>query len=386
MTKRKRTLIIVAAIGLALFVALQVFLSFWLTGAVQNMAPPIVRKQFGIDLSIRRTSFNLLTGTVSLSGVRAGNPAGFPGPDMVTLERGSVNLSLWGFLRRVTRIEDARLSGLDVTVIRNAAGDINLGKVADASSPASAGGGAPATPSPPSLTAAEKAAVSPAAAVSPRVRIENMNVMGRINYLDQKAGDPPAAVGYDVRLKVRGLATYGNAKMPWGTLDLRGHLASDTNSMVTRITGRVAPLTDPDRPSFDAAGEIESIDVRTITALAGKQDFECDPFAIKLNLVCRDGKFDDRKSLITVCMKDVKLHGKLAKSGIKKVSSLTVPIPLGGTLKEPKILWDQAIMAAVMHSLGSGLDSLLKGSGGETNKAGGLSGMLGDLLRGKPKK
>ena len=355
----KRRLLLGSILAFAAFYAgLHLYLKHQLNMAVEREIVAAARDRLGVEVRVRGTGLSILRGMASLSSVAMANPPGFPEPDIASLDRCTVNVSLLAFLtRRTTVITDARFRNLRVTISRNTAGDVNFDKLVQASN-------APrATPTAPAPTAAPEnaAPASGGPALPAETIIRRLDMPLHLEYVDHTVAPEPFRLALDFVVEARNVSNFGPTNGPWGDIAIKGSLASDPKAMVTVLSGHIAPLSDSEKPSFDLTGSISAVDPRLFQPLMSGTRFECDPFAISVNLTCRDGVYDATKSSLALNLKNVSIGGKPGRKGKRSVTvdSVSLPVPVGGTVDKPVLQLEQALFPLLLQGLNGGLGALL---------------------------
>jgi hypothetical protein len=166
---------------------------------------------------------------------------------------------------------------------------------------------------------------------------------------------------------------------------IHAHLADDPGAFVTDLSGQIAPVADPERPTFEMKGTVARIDLARVAALAGEAGVEAGAADASLRVLCRQGVFVP-PSAVVVTLKKVSVRGALAKQtrGVQIPPELVITVPLEGTLAEPEADIEGAVIRSVLDALSRDPSALLRSlkvddkTGREIEK--GLKS-LGDLFR-----
>jgi hypothetical protein len=136
---------------------------------------------------------------------------------------------------------------------------------------------------------------------------------------------------------------------------------------VTDLDLQLAPVTDPQSPSFDLTGRILEIDPRIMQEAYSRLGIRSAPFGFDPQLHCRDGVFE--QSRVALNLNSIKLEDKLADrlGGMGSIQSLRFVVPVEGTLQSPEIDVQGSLLSAMGGNAQSLLDSLLKGAADEIN-------------------
>jgi uncharacterized protein involved in outer membrane biogenesis len=358
--RRGRKVLLAVAIVLILLVGgLHFFLKNKLNSAIRTFVVPKAEQSLGVSVAVGDASINLFGGGLRVGQVNVGNPPGFAEPSLLSLDRLYVDLALLDLLKGTIRLSDAELDGTHLVIVRNKDGRVNTQEVQKrvAAIPSAATNG--------EETATGPAAAPPAVplpAEPKKVMIDRIAIDLLLEYIDHGLSDKPVRI--PLRLSVQGgnLSTTAKSSADWGTLSIRGHLDGDPKAYVTELSGRLAPLEDPKKASFDLAGNIAAIDLRESGLLKADSEFQGDTAAIEARLVCRDGAFDPKQSSLRIVVKNPKLSGKLAKKarGIPIPPELSVSGPVAGTLDKPEFDFQAALIRTVLENLSGSLGTLLE--------------------------
>ncbi|NQU40190.1 MAG: AsmA family protein [Lentisphaerae bacterium] len=132
------------------------------------------------EVSLRDIDLNLFRGYVELEGLRVGQPPGFEGDDLLSLRHAHVKIAVRSLLHPPIVINDVRVEGLAMHIIKNSDGVMNVQKLAT-------------TPSQPKEEKpdTEKPAAPPPAVALEKLVVNDLNV----RYADLSFGDKPLDVG-----------------------------------------------------------------------------------------------------------------------------------------------------------------------------------------------
>jgi hypothetical protein len=179
-----------------------------------------------------------------------------------------------------------------------------------------------------------------------------------MRYLDMRYESLDLAL--ELKLNGRGLSTQRDPEAPWGAVTLNGSLGNDRSRFVTDLDLQLAPVTDPEAPSFDLTGRVMEIDPRLMEEAYSRLGIRSAPFGFDPRLHCREGAFE--RSRVVLNLTDIKLEDKLARrlGGMGSIDSLKFVVPVEGTLQSPEIDVQRSLLAAIGGNTQSILDSLLK--------------------------
>lgn len=386
MRRGRKVFLVLAAVLVLLVGGLHFFLKNKLNSAIRTFVIPKAEQSLGVRVAVGGASLNLFGGSLSVSDVNVGNPPGFAEPSLLSLDRLYVDVGLLDLLKGTIRVSDAEVAGTRLVIVRRKDGQINTQQIQKNVEAAAAGTTATTNAA---GTAPEQAGtpVVPLPAEPKRVMIDRLAIDILLEYIDHGLSDKPVRI--PLRLSVQGgnLSTTARPPAEWGTLSIRGHLDGNPKAYVTELNGRLAPLEDPKKASFDLTGNIAAIDLRESGLLKSDSEFQGDTAAIEARLVCRDGAFDPKQSSLRIVVRNPKLSGKLAKKakGIPIPPELSVSGPVGGTLDKPEFDFQAALIRTVLENLSGSLGTLLESATKKEPKAKGevdkAVKALGELLK-----
>lgn len=374
------------ALGAVALLGLHLFLRFGLTQAMNETVLPRIKSDYGLDVAVGGLSLNLPAGTLSLKDVQIRNPEGFVLENLATVGRVEVKLDLLSLLGQdPIVVKNVDVERLRINLVRNEHGEFNVLALRETLSPPAAakGKGVQVPPQAPSREA--KPGGRPTAPAPqpetrevgplPEVLLENLAFRAKLHYLDFKLNNLDLTL--DLALTGENLSTLRGADAPWGALLLWGSVGSERSRFVTDLRAKVAPLLDPQNPSFDLKGKVMEIDPRILGKVFEKLGIRSDPFGIEPEIHCRDGAFKD--SFLRLELKQVELGGKVSKhlGGPATIGTLRVSVPLGGTLQSPRFDVQEALASAVADNAHEVVSSLL--SGVVAQKAGVTNGVSSNL-------
>jgi hypothetical protein len=329
-------------------VALHMVLERHLGELLNKYFVPVAEEKLKVDVNIDDAGINLLGGSLNVNGITVGNPDGFSEPAILTLDNLVIQMNLPSLLRGgLVHISGAEVTDAVLTIVRQDKRPVNLKVVADRLSPAEP---AAARPEAPPEGKQEKTG-EVAASGFPKATVDRLLLNTRVRYVDHAiAPKKPVDFTLDLVTTVDNLATFEEYAGDWGDIRIEGSLSGNTNLCVTDLRGRLGPMADPVKSSFDLSGDIASVDIDLIQPYLALGEFTCSSLSLELKMRCRDGEFDSRESHIDIKMKNVVPTGKFAKTlppGFNVIPSVSVPIPLGGTVSEPELNFTYAFLKTV---------------------------------------
>ncbi len=358
-----KVIIAVFALGLIILVLLHVFLQFGLTKVMREVVLPRVKMETGIDARVEGLSINVVQGRLYLKGVAVRNPEGFMLENLAFVEQVNVELDIPSLLKKkLVRVKNITVDKALVNVIRNKDGKLNIEMLQEGlpASPSGEGG----EPVPESRKPREQPSDgTPAAEPSkplPEVLVDALDCRTRVRYLDFKQDQLDIAL--DLSLIGSNLGTQRDPAAEWGKLALIGSLGDDNTSFVTDLKVDVAPIVDLQSLSFDLNGRIMEINPKIMEDIYDKLGIRSAPFGLDPQLHCRSNRFED--SSISLNLRNVQMEEKLSRKlgGMGSIASLRFPVPVEGTLQDPQVNVQQALLQALGGNAKSLLNAFLKGA------------------------
>jgi hypothetical protein len=340
---------------------------------MREVVLPRIRQETGIDVQVGRLSINAAGGRLFLKKVSIRNPEGFALENLVSADRIEVVVDIASLFRqKPLRVKKIELKNAVLNVVRNPDGELNF-NVLQERLPTPPEKTVPGGQPPPETGAREPQTGPPAhRSVEPKplpeVLVETLQCGVKLRYMDMKY----ASLDLTLVLKVegQGLSTQRDPETPWGHVALNGSLGEDRTRLVTDLDLQLAPVTDPESPSFDLTGRIMEIDPRIMQEAYSRLGIRSAPFGLDPQLHCRAGGFE--QSRIALNLTDIKLEDKLAKrlGGMGSIESLRFVVPVEGTLQSPRIDVQGSLLSAMGGNTQSLLDALLKDAAAEVDPEG----------------
>ena len=399
----RKIVLIVVILCVILMAGIQIFLAYGLTDSLRKWVLPAIKTKYNADVSVGRVSVNLLGGSLNVNGIKVTNPPGFDEPLMLLVERCGLKVGLPALFKAGSAdIQKAVLKGVVLTVTRNKDGALNLDQVLSAMQAQK--NTAPGGEIPPQTDASSAAKQR----TFPNIIIKKMEMITRFNYLDWQVGQP-FKLGIEINLLLSNIANYGFDDSLSGVINLRGNILGNEGKCAFDLNGRISPVTDPLLVSFDLAGSMQTIDLKTFKELTEKIGLQEGKASGTITLVCRKGQFDPEKSALRFKFSDiVPTKEKAQKMGnIPMPATLNMIIPVSGPLANPQINFAEAFLKSMTSE--DTVNSILKGlmdqkqpkTDGAVNEGGkaveseskepakkisDAKSFLGDILGGKDKK
>jgi hypothetical protein len=357
-------LVIAALLG----AGLQLFLTKGLTTALNQGVFPAVKGMYGLEMSITNASVNLLKGTAELEGFSVRNLKGYEEPYLLTFDTCRLEVDMLSLLKRdPVIIKRAETQGAVLVVERNQAQQFNVKELADALKPVESKE-APVPPKKPAPQPAPAPQPEPPAEPAPQpakpipVHIRRIAVDALVKCVNLEwVGN----IDLNLRLTGSDLFTVPAEGQPNSLLVLRGSAAHQKDSFATDLNAILEPLTDLEKPSFNATGSILDIDADFLGELLRKNDMESRSFSIKPSIICARGQL--KGSRIDLVLNDLQIYGAA-------IGDTTLKLPLYGTLQRPVLDITGALQSlfseqSVKIGKAIGMRELQKQLGAGTNAA-----------------
>ena len=343
-------------------------------------------RQAGAPVKAASFAVSLWRGAAELRGLSVANREGFGDSKLFTLAQGRVAVRYLPLFRKRVCFDDVTLRDAELTIVRAADGQVNVKR------PGGNGGGRPEEA--PGGEAPTNAPPSPPleggpAGKLPAVAVERLRGNLNVHFVDQAAAAAgnPAEILLQLTVGADNLATYGNAanEAAWGALTVDGSLQSGDKKAPIHLTGRIAPVLDPQAMTFTMNGTVEGLDPDMMKPLMGGKDIGVRGEAerVEIALVCNGGRFDEANSKLTVTLKNV-------KAGNRTVPSMKLDIPVHGKVDKPKLRMEQALIGAMNQLMAAPEEAPANADGTKKHhhKSGDMTDALtkglNALLQGKP--
>ncbi len=379
-----KVLTAIMALGLVILLGLHLFLQYGLTKAMRDVVLPRIKAETGVDVRVGRLSINLPNGILYLNDVVVKNPEGFLLENLASIDRVRLEVDLYSLLKqKPVLVKNVEVENALLNVVRNKDGEVNLDQL-QASHPSPTGPPpsvqetvpAPVEKPAPTRPAesrplqtreqpVQKKGPAPAQPVEtkplPEVLIEGLACNARVRYLDFRLDQ--LDVNLDLGISASNLSTQRDPSLPWSDIAVIGSLGDDRTRFITDLKIRMAPLVDFTAPSFDLTGKVMEIDPRIMEEAYSKLGIRSAPFGLDPVLHCREGWFEN--SAVALNLRDIELEDKLSDriGGMASIGSLRFVVPVEGSLQEP----DVDVQSALLDAIGGGnvqslLNAFLKGA------------------------
>jgi len=361
--KKKKIIIGALMLLVAILIGLHIFIGYRLTSSLRKRVLPVLKERFNLDVRVNRVGVNLFTGVLRINGMRISNPPGFIEPDLISLRRLGVNVSLLALFKdRTIEVEKGIVNDAVLIVIRNKNGKVNTREIIGALEQAV--NVPPSTVSPAkdrdnaAGTAAEEKKV-------PNTKINKARITAVVHYIDYSLSEDPFKLGVELDIRLRDVSNYGSDDVLSGMVNLRGNILADERKRAFTFKGRVAPVVDPERMSFVVTGSMQAVELDVFKVFVEKYGIKDGSVSGTVNLLCHKGVFDSDKSTIKLTFNNVLIGQKLVNiENIGTLESFTIVVPVGGTLGKPEIDIDGAVMQTLLNEelLGAVLKDVLEAS------------------------
>lgn len=363
--KIKIALLVITALIILTPLLVQVILQKQLKTILNTTVVPQAEEMLKVDINLGHASVNMFGGSLDIAGFTMGNPDSFEEPTFVSVDRCTLDLGVMSALRGIINLKEVTLQNGKITIIRNKQNQINAQEISNSIPGTEEADKDPELPKEPGIP--EK--TTPLEL--PKAVLGELLFDAVLQYIDHNLGEDVFNIAVGIKVSAHNITTIGDKNSEWGTINISGNLVGKPDVFVTDIKSKIAPITDPMKPSFETRGTIMSIDLTTngMGQVAQDLDIQCDSAEISINIVCVDGFFQKDKTIINLKLHNVAPAGKLAKKlkGMPAIPVLTVPVRIGGTFAQPKPdNLPKAIMEALLANFGANANAIMDIVGKQT--------------------
>lgn len=355
----KLFLILVAVLA-ALLLSVQVLINRRLAPAMQKALPEISR-QAGFDIGIDDVSLNLFMGCANADGLDIRIPDSTAIPPVLSIKRTSVDLGWTRLFQKIIYISDISVEKAVFTVVRTSDGSIRLPALTSLGSTTEMTNPPPIEVSQEPTTNLELPGAVPTARL-PKIALKQARISTSAVYEDRSVKDTaPLRVVLDLTLSAEDLYTYGDLpSADWGEIRLLGRSTSHPGTLNTDIFIRTAPVMNPATASFTVDGNVLNINLKDLGDLLKELEVTSESADMALQLSIIEGVFQEGSS-VTLTLRHAELAGKLKEKHKRVVlpETLTLEIPIKGTLESPQINVPQAVTHSVLKLLADNPEYIL---------------------------
>ncbi len=324
------------------------FLSKGLKPAFEK-ARPMIEEKLGTTLEIDDLAVQILLGRLSVDGIRLGNPEGFnQTPHLFTLTSALNQINLADLiLKQQITIDEIRVEESNLYLIRKADGSLNLEALLANLQPAEK----PIEETPPPAEEVPPTTEEPAPPTElPPFMLERFLLTSALAFTQEREGKDPFNLGVDLKVEADGIGTVGDPAMKTGRFKITGNLSGNKELFVMNLAGKVAPLSDPTAPTFELNGQIESLEMKVLRAFSKDINLSDGMIDLRLQLAAVSGVFSDRSEMV-VHIANPKFGEGFDIPARAVPAALSVVVPVGGTVMEPKISFAEALAASIRTTL-----------------------------------
>ncbi len=340
--------------------ALNWFLSKGLKPAFDK-ARPMVEETLGVRVEIEELSVQAFLGRLNIGGLRVGNPEGFDrASDLFSLQSASNQISLMDliFKQQVT-VDEINIKESNLYLVRTSDGELNLEKLLQ------------------NLSGEEDEAEEEESETGelPPFFLDRFLLTSLLSFVQERDEKEPIRVAVEVQILADQIGTVGDPEVKNGSFRINGNLSGRKDLFVLDLSGKVAPLTDPSRPTFDLKGQIHSLEMKLFSALSRDVSLTDGMIDLRFNLSARDGAFSPESEVIML-VANPKFDEGLRIPARVAPATLRVVVPVRGSVMEPSISIREALASSIRATLmGAPTEALkaeverLKGAAGEQVQA-----------------
>lgn len=360
MKLRNKIIISVIVVIVLIITILNMVISHVLPKVIQQSVIPAAEKAAGVDIEVGKTAINVIGGSIGISSIKIGNPAGFMEPSIFSLKTLEFDIGTLALLKGMVKINKAYAEDIRITIVRNAENNINALTIKDTLAATSA-------PPPPPTVPSELPASKPAPTVSRKIKpvsclLKNMKINTFVEYIDYKLAKEPLNLAFELSMQAENIGTVELPNEEWGTLTIHGNRKDNPLSCVIHMNAKISPVTNPEKLSFDITGSISNINTRELGNLTSEMGIQSDSIDINLNIQCRNHAYLRDSSSVTLWFTNPTLTGRLANQAgnMKLPQQFPISIPFGGTVDNPDFAIQEALIKTVLGLLGNDLESAIE--------------------------
>jgi hypothetical protein len=392
MTRRRKITLSILAILVLIIVTINIILFFGMTGMAKKYLPEI-QKTTGFNIDFNRIWATLPGGTVKISGLMVNNPkeGSKNSISLLSVDHINANIGLFSLLRGIVDISSLKIENASLNIIRTRDGKFNAGGTGDKTRTGSRENGRDShgetaqeqadteTGETPGKDQASSSQSAPAKASLGKVQIDTV-----VEYTDYKAVPVNGAkIRLNLKITADNISTFGDPDRETGVFSITGSMADKPDSFVIDIKGKIAPLINSRKPTFDIDGTIANIRTEDFKELADSMGVEIGRADIDLHVRCRKGSFTREASFVNATINNLQASGKLASVGKgASLSSATLSIPLKGTIQAP----DFDPIGSILQTLTGNIDQITKALKSNKKIDKEINNFLDGILGGKKKK
>lgn len=340
---------------------------------------PKAEKSLGLRISLDDAKLHLLGGKITVNNVKVSNPTITDNSVVLAMDELLLKFSLLPLISQKFEITDLNIDDIKININRDKNDNFNFKPQKQTDSKQSATTSAvkkEKSESKPKPKTESKASKSEPL----KLAIHNFICNTIITYTDEKISTPPFTMPFSANLSAKNITTIGSVDDKWGTFSISGSLLDNPEVFKTVITGEIAPISDPAKISMNLDGTITDIDIEQLEPYTNDLDIAAKHIAVAIKLQCRNGNIDPTNSKLILTMDSVSLSGKLAQQtgNIQLPTTLTVNVPIRGTIESPEVDIVTAIITTVMKNMGGIIGTMLENTTIDGKK---LDGDLGEAAK-----
>ena len=388
MKKSVKIISIIAVVLIAVAITTHIVLTQKLPNIINSMVIPKAEEAIGLKITLGDAKLHLFGGKMTISKVEISNPDLSENNIVLYMDEFLVNFSLLPLLGQKIEISNVNINDIKVNINRDQNGKLNFEPHTPPTSSAQPAATAAVKQEEPAVEAETKKEKKSDESAPLKLELQNFNCSTIITYTDEKVSTPPLTMPFAATLAANNITTIGSDEDEWGTFTIKGSLLDKPKVFETSITGKIAPITDPLKVSMNINGSISGIDLTELGPYTNEIDIAAENITATLKLKCDGGIIDAFNSSLILTMDNVTLSGKLAKQA-KNISlppTLTINVPISGTIDAPEINIQAAIITTVLKNLGGALGTMLENATIDGKKLDGDLGeaakVLGNFLKG----
>ena len=248
------------------------------------------------------------------------------------------------FRRQVT-IDEITVEASDLYLVRNTAGVLNLEALLRNLAPEES----ESTEDPVETAPDDEKPAGPL----PPVLLDRFALTSSLNFINEKETGDPFRLGLNIQILANRLGTVGDPEELSGDFKVSGNLAGNSDLFVINAAGKVAPVVDPQAPSFDLRGKVESLDIDLFEVFSKEFEITKGSLNMELDLSARNGVFQEGSRFVLL-LGNPEFGGSLQVSALGAASLITIDVPIRGTVMAPEVSIFEAVRRSLVASFGAG--------------------------------
>ncbi len=335
-----KKIILILIFGLCIFIfGLQFFINKGLKPLIQEKVLPVIKERIKSDVSIGNISLNLFAGKLSVENIKVSNPSGFEERELLSVKKSIQDISIKEIiLKRLISVQEITIKDSVINVIRNSNGVLNLDKITE------------------QLRASEqkpdrqdKQTEQIKENCIPPFKLQNFFINSGFLYSDSYYTKEKFELNLDTSVTAKNISNQGRDELS-GQFNIKGNLKGKTEIFVMEIGGRIAPLNNILKPTFEVSGNICSIDLSLFKDICKETKIKSGIITLKIELKCLIGVYDAGKSVISGVVNKLEFEDGVITDDVD-LSSLNFTVPVKGLFDKPEFNFQTAFINMIIENV-----------------------------------